>query len=98
MEQRMNAFLTWSCWFHDKVFKIASKLLIYNVVRGALLWKTTFSKASSVTDESMGKWKSLIVACLGLGVATGVGFYIYRSISSEENSYEAMKVMAKELF
>ena len=44
----------------------------------------------------MGKWKSLIVACLGLGVATGVGFYIYRSISSEENSY-TMKVMAKEL-
>lgn len=45
----------------------------------------------------MGKWKSLIVACLGLGVATGVGFYIYRSISSEENSYTT-KVMAKELF
>jgi len=59
--------------------------------------KTTFSKASSVTDKSMGKWKSLIVACLGLGVATGVGFYIYRSISSEENSY-TIKVMAKELF
>lgn len=76
-------------------FEIGSKLSLND--QEWYFLKTSFSKASSVTDESMGRWKSFIVAFVGLGIATGVGVYLYRNVRRKNGEEEISESSASQV-